>query len=329
MHAKDLLRRYWPLVTVLLLLIAALIRALATGAFFVNATEAPKPGALRPGDANYPSPTENPVRVIQLLGSGLDLTNMSFAAIYVSDYKLCNFKVGLGVYSEYRLGSPIEMVRSGNSYRGTIEIDKFVPGHCGWHFERVDGQADGNSLQLASIAPGSSLPSAAVPMDYWCFTIVSEQKPTKKCESMATLRWPNSVRLISTEFFSRFGAFEQNDDAQRTILAETDEIRINLRDLNAIPGALVSADNLALRSEMEAAAGEAARAPPKAMARECLQSATDDYAKSHGKELVDPRLKQEQIRTLTNKCLKDLRLAVRGIGPMSSEQWPGFLKELE
>jgi hypothetical protein len=290
--------------------------------------QATKPGELKPGDANYPSPTANPVRVIQLLGSGLDLTNMSFAAIYGSDAKLCQYQIGLGVYGEYRLGSPIEMVRSGDSYRGTIVVDKFVPGYCGWHFERVDAQADGNYLQLASIAAGP-VASAATPVDYWCFTIVSEQKPTEKCESMAALRWPNSVRLITTGFFSKFGAFEQNDDAQRAIHAETNEIRINLHDLNAIPGALVSADNLALRSEMEAAAKEAARAPPKAMARECLQSATDDYAKSHGKELVDPRLKQEQIRTLTNKCLVDLRLEIRGIGPMSPEQWPGFLDELK
>jgi outer membrane murein-binding lipoprotein Lpp len=304
--------------------LGAAVLLLPVGCDLPQATETPK---LKPGDANYPSPTANPVRLIQLIGSGLDLTNMSFAGIYGSDAKLCQFEVGLGVYSEYRLAFPIEMVRSGDSYRGTIVVDKFVPGHCGWHFERVDAQAEGNYLQLASIAAGP-VASAAVPMDYWCFTIVSEQKPTKKCESMAALRWPNSVRLISTGFFSRFGAFEQNDDSQRAILAETNEIRINLHDLNAIPGSLVSADNLA-RSEIEAAAKEAARAPPKAMARECLQRATDDYAKSYGKELADPRLKQEQIRTLTNKCLVDLRLEIRGIGPMSPEQWPGFLEELK
>ena len=328
MYAKDLLRRYWPLVTVVLLLIAALIRPLATGTFFISATEAPKPGVLKPGDPNYPSPTLNPVRVIQLLGSGLDLTNMSFAAIYGSDERLCNFQIGLGVYGEYRLASPIEMVRSGDAYRGTIVVDKFVPGHCGWHFERVDAQAGGNSLQLASM-PAGPVASAAVPMDYWCFTMVAEQKPTKKCESLAALRWPNSIRLISTGFFSKFGPFEQNDDGQRAILAETNEVRINLHDLNAIPGALVSADNSALRSEMEAAAKEAARAPPKAMARECLQSATDDYERFHAKEVANPHLKQEQIRILTNKCLVDMRLEIRGIGPMSTEQWPGFLEELK
>jgi hypothetical protein len=307
--------------------LGAVVLLLPVGCDLPQATETAKPGELKPGDANYPTPTANPVRIIQLLGSGLDLNNMSFAAIYDSDAKFCQYKVGLGVYSEYRLAFPIEMVRSGDQYRGTIVVDKFIPGHCGWHFDRVDAQVEGNDLQLASTAAGP-VASAAVPMDYSCFTMVSEQKPTKKCESMAALRWPNSVRLISTGFFSKFGASEQNDDARRAILPESNEIRINLHDLNAIPGALVSPDNLAMRSEMETAAKEAVRAPPKAMARECLQSATDDYARSQGKELADPRLKQEQIRTLTNKCLVDLRLEIRGIPPMSSEQWPGFLDEM-
>jgi hypothetical protein len=308
--------------------LGAVVLLLPVGCDLPQSTENSKPGELKPGDTNYPSPTVNPVRVIQLIGSGLDLTNMSFRVVYVSDPNLCQYKAGLGVYLKYGLAFPIEMVRSGDSYRGNIVVDKFVPGHCGWRFDRVDAQADGNYRQLASIAAGHDA-SAAIPVDYWCFMVVSEQKPTKKCESMDWLRWPNSVRLISTGFFSRLGAFEQNDDSRRAILAETNEIRINLHDLNAIPGALVSADNLALRSEMETAAKEAARAPPMAMARECLQSATDDYAKSHGKELADPRLKQEQIRTLTNKCLVDLRLEIRGIGPMSPEQWPGFLEMLK
>jgi Domain of unknown function (DUF4124) len=128
------------------------------------AVEAQKPSVLKPGDADYPEEAAKPTRVIPLVVTGHDGADMRFNAEWVSDEKLCGHQVGLGGYFPYSLTFPVAMTPSGDDYRGSIVVDRFKPGKCGWRFTSLSyGIAEGvqNALALPADHDDSAVPSAS------------------------------------------------------------------------------------------------------------------------------------------------------------------------
>jgi hypothetical protein len=276
------------------------------------ALEAQKPSVLKPGDADYPEEAAKPTRVIPLVVTGHDGADMRFNAEWVSDEKLCGHQVGLGGYFPYSLTVPVAMTPSGDDYRGSIVVDRFKPGKCGWRFTSLSyGIAEG--VQNALALPADHDDSAVHQREFWCYRVRFEDKPLHNCEDLALLKWSNAMRAVSPEFLSQFSHQQLSDSRPLKITTQTQEIRVSLHDLNGIPGALIPVgdrDAQIARANADRAAYE--KTPEYKDAR-CVEKENLDYVQSH-KPPPDAATYRAALVAIKQKCRAEF-----GLPPLSPQ----------
>lgn len=271
------------------------------------ALEAQKPGVLKPGDADYPQEVVKPTHVVALVVSGRDGADMRFNAEYVSDVNLCGHQVGLGGYFAYSLAFPIVMTRSADAYRGSISVDRFHSGKCGWRFSGV-GYGMAGGVQNVLAIPADQGDSAMPQREFWCYRVAYENKPLHECEQLALLRWSNAMRAVSPEFLSQFTHQQQSDSHPIKITTQTKEIRVLLHDLNTIPGALIPVGDRDAQIARAKADQEAVARTPEYKAYMCVQEDNLEYVKSH-KPVGDAATQRAALATIKQNCRVKFGLA--------------------
>ena len=271
---------------------------------------------LKPGDAKFPLETTNPKYVISFVVARLGLSNYRFDAEYASDVKLCAHPISSGGSSAYAIAIPIEMAPTQDGkFHGSIAIDKFRPGECGWKFRgmgytRPDGvgNALGSFTELPTVPPPPGTPH----IDMWCYRVTEGQfkSPDPGCEVLAELRAPNGLRRVSAEFMAGFPPEQLRARGWVPITTATKEFTVEFHDLNAIPGALVPVGD----REAQIKAAEEARADyetsPEGQAQQCFDRANVAYGQTRPPpDTATDHSQRDTVRTLRNKCRADFGLA--------------------
>lgn len=259
---------------------------------------------LQPGNARYPITVANPTTIIPLIVSGPDAVDMRFIAVYASDAKRCQHQLGLGVYGPFTLEFPIGMTRTDEGYRGTVTVDKFQPGNCGWQFAGVSYGLTGETV----LNPLTTLDEddvwhgpAESPRDFWCYRVSHDQHQVHACEELASIRWSNGIRAVSSQFLSGFTSQQLTEEHRLRITAQTKELRVNLHDLNAIEGALIPVGSIHDQSERAKAEEAAMKKSPEYRALECAQQANLEYLRSHHTP-PDAVAQKAEIKAEKKKC---------------------------
>lgn len=268
---------------------------------------------LKPGDAQYPLETASPKYVISFVVARLGLSNYRFDAEYTSDIKLCGHPVGSEGYSAYAIAIPIEVepTRDGK-FHGSIAIDKFLPGECGWKFRGMGYiRPDGVGNALGSF---TELPTApATPhIDMWCYRVTEGpfKSPDPICEILAELRAPNGLRRVSAEFMAGFLPEQQRARGWVPITTATKEFTVAFHDLNAVPGALVPVGDRAAQIKAAEEARADYEASPEGQAQQCFDRANVAYGQTRPPpDTATDHTQRDTVRRLMNKCRADFGLA--------------------
>jgi hypothetical protein len=270
---------------------------------------------LKPGDAHYPLETANPTHVVPFTVLSLELSNYKFNAGYGSDVKLCGHQIGLGGYFPYGLSIPVVMVPSEDGkYRGSIVIDKFQAGKCGWKFQGVAyarpdgvGNAVGVFKQRADFTPD------APHIDMWCYRVTEGKfkSPDPKCETLAMLRWPDAERRANPEFLAKFSHEQLDAKGAADITTETKELTVEFHDLNVIPGALIPVGDRAAQIKAAEEARATIEASPEGQARQCFERANLEYARTRPPpDTATDHTQRDTVLALKNKCRTEFGVAL-------------------
>jgi hypothetical protein len=274
---------------------------------------------LKPGDADSPVETANPVYVISLIAPKMDLSNYRFIAEYGSDVKLCGRQVGLGGYFADNVQRPIKMVREADdTYRGSFAIDEFQPGKCGWKFGGVAYVRPDGSGNAVGVFRQRSDSATAPHIDMWCYRVTEgeSKSPDPKCEILALLRWPDAERRANPAFLAKFSHEQLDANGAADINASTKELTVEFHDLNAIPGALIPVGDRAAQIKATEEARAAIEASPEGQARQCFESANLAYARTRPPpDTVADHTQRDTVMALKNKCRADF-----GLAPLNPEQ---------
>jgi hypothetical protein len=142
---------------------------------------------LKPGDPDYPMVNDHPGQVVQFTAIVPPTLPNELRIFYSVDFITRNNPDGtLLAYEspspkcrwkptdEFYVELPIQLKKEGNTYRGSIALDYFQPGSCGWHFSQMRSPIvrnpvisygnifHGRPVDLAKITPILRDPSAGL-----------------------------------------------------------------------------------------------------------------------------------------------------------------------
>jgi hypothetical protein len=99
---------------------------------------------VAPGTSNYPQKNAGPIRQVSIRGTVAPTLKIALSAIYQGKvaadcYKTTVFsgEIFEGQTNPLQVTLPLSVSRDGDKFSATIEVDRFVPGKCGWHFTGV------------------------------------------------------------------------------------------------------------------------------------------------------------------------------------------------
>jgi hypothetical protein len=168
---------------------------------------------VKSGDVDYPVRNARPVRMLRLIGVLPSTLHIRFLLSYAVDAGSeksaladhCRFADRSGILRPLSIRQPLMVTRTGNRYSGSISLDAYLPGRCGWHLEAVgfsvmngigpfaerwfghvyDGPLD--TPHLGDIYEGA--------VDEWCKKnpFPSDPKHPEECDSVSTIRTLLSV----------------------------------------------------------------------------------------------------------------------------------------
>jgi hypothetical protein len=214
-------------------------------------------GPLKPDDPDFPVLNPNPVHKLRLVVSGLEPGKGRFTAHYLTDPRACGQQAGAGGYYAEGKTDAIDMspatrksddpVGTANESVGWVVIDKYLPGHCGWGMQLIgykigrtkaedtEGQLIVYSAQIQPSKPKT------YQWDFWCYKSLKDFKtndPT--CEPLWMMLTSNGVQRHATKAFaSNFSSQQRGIYPQGPFDDATEKLRVQIHDIEAIPGALV------------------------------------------------------------------------------------------
>lgn len=155
-------------------------------------------GNVEPGDRNYPALDPNAHENISVTGLIPEKWGLHIRVTYypreggiqnpITGGLVCGWSVGLGASRPYHVDFELPVVRSGNTFATTIPVDRYRPGHCGWHLSDLaftvakNGEAPTNGMlaQAASDLVRSNSPEGEgnrhTQRDLWCWDNPLEQR---------------------------------------------------------------------------------------------------------------------------------------------------------
>jgi hypothetical protein len=244
-QARDMLRGYWPWITVALLIIAGLIHAWVTGTFQI----APEPpggfkNIIKPSDANYPKLNPLPQRVVTISGTMPGNLPIQLIAVYwtttpnpeLPNHERC-FRPGfLTPGRPLFIAHPLPLVKANGKYEVKVTVDKYEPGYCRWQLQTVvyvlgdQGSRVGNDIFDSGVYPptivfGEPTPSFPFrgPLNVWC----GKRPDWEFCST-----WGGVARNQLTEDVP---ADERNNQSQTLLTSDMSTTVVNFHDFDALP----------------------------------------------------------------------------------------------
>jgi hypothetical protein len=114
--------------------------------------------ALHPGDSEYPVANPAPTQVVQFTATVAPTISAQFAARYFIDFRtydegtpFVHTRPPSGCHwnqtdAFYLPALPLQLEKSGRTYRGSFALDRFQRGACGWHFARIESPTLANPI---------------------------------------------------------------------------------------------------------------------------------------------------------------------------------------
>jgi len=100
---------------------------------------------VAPGSSKYPEPNPRPHGVVMIRGTIAPTLTIAMSTIYRSMvakdcWTSAWFSAGEfeGAPQPLKLAVPMSVTRDGKSFSAALEVNRFLPGQCGWHFEAVE-----------------------------------------------------------------------------------------------------------------------------------------------------------------------------------------------
>ncbi len=156
---------------------------------------------VKPGDVDYP--LENPgathaVQFIAIIPSTLSLRFWYgyHASVDQEDTETgntaCQRQKGEEIPIPVYVDLPMQLVQTGDTYRGTLVVDRFVPGSCNWVLSGIAVQSDeprSNGTQLAVVYEHDGDTAPDYHLDEWCIRApeFDPQRP-EICLSLSALQ---------------------------------------------------------------------------------------------------------------------------------------------
>jgi hypothetical protein len=105
------------------------------------------------GSSKYPAANPGPRRVVLIRGTIAPTLTMAMSTIYRSMvekdcWTSAWFSAGEfeGAPQPLKVAVPMSVARDGNSFSAALEVNRFLPGKCGWHFASVEAQVSNGHL---------------------------------------------------------------------------------------------------------------------------------------------------------------------------------------
>jgi hypothetical protein len=198
----------------------------------------------KPGDKDYPVENSHPAHIIQFSATVPQSLSVSFRVTYLADpaaggspdnANTCVRTAGLAVAAPFGVYLPLRLTQDGNTYRGAIEVDHFLPGTCNWHIAFVEYHEAHSSLPLDRIAQfGDQYPFQ---LDYqlhlWCIKDLHSTDANHPELCGTPMEFANYIR---SDYIERIPADERKSyraDARPS----TKSITVSFHDLNSLTDA--------------------------------------------------------------------------------------------
>jgi hypothetical protein len=214
-------------------------------------------GALKPGDPDFPELNPNPVHKLRLVVSGVELAKARFTAYYITDQRACGQQAGAGGYFAEAKSDAVDMssatkkvddpTGASSESVGWVVIDKYLPGHCRWQILKVGykiGRTKEEDIEQQLIVYSSQIQPTKPKIyqwDFWCYKSLKVFKTNEAtCEPLWKMLSRDGVQRHATNAFaSSFNSQQRGMYALGPFDDATQELRVQIHDIEAIPGALV------------------------------------------------------------------------------------------
>jgi hypothetical protein len=202
---------------------------------------------IKPGEPDYPAKNPTPTHLIQFTAKIPATLSVEFAAGYrasanagsgISSGIACQREVGLGVSSPLSLSVPIDLTRSGDSYRGTFAIDWFQPGRCDWGFQGLgyalqNAWPQGGAIAFIggrSAGQGEGISAVEMRVDVWCVKDPKAPDPVhpERCAGLQQIKNGFSV----PDIVSRIPPAERGDNVPVTLTSDIRVLTVHFHDLD-------------------------------------------------------------------------------------------------
>jgi hypothetical protein len=203
-----------------------------------------RPGELKPGDLDYPIENPTATHIIQFIAIVPPTLSLRFwygyrAAVEQEDTDVgdtaCQRQTGPETSVPVYVALPMQLIETGDSYRGTVVVDRFAPGGCNWAFAGISVLSENppsHGTLLAGIYQDDGATAADYHIDEWCTRAPAfdPQRP-EICLSLNALQ---RLKLgISSDFIKTVPLTERDDGRAVHVGPNTRTITVRFHDLDA------------------------------------------------------------------------------------------------
>lgn len=204
-----------------------------------------KSAEVKPGDVDYPLENPNATHIVQFIAIVPPTLSLRFWYGYLAsvdnediemgDDTACQRQAGPGLSAPVFVDVPMQLVRTGDTWRGTVVLDRFAPGGCNWAFAGISvlsANPPSNGTQLATGYQdgGGTLPDYH--LDEWCISAPRfDPHCPEICLSLSALQ---HLKIgIPPDFMKTVAPAERDDGRAVHIGPNTRTITVKFHDLDA------------------------------------------------------------------------------------------------
>jgi len=209
---------------------------------------------IRPDESDYPQLNPHSARTLEIVGTmpkelRIELL-IAFRAVGAaeggpSSGKYCGYKQNSESFPDFSVREVAPIVRVGEGFHATVQLDKYLPGRCQWHFDGLGYRVNGGTGVLSEesyAAPiearsGTMDPDRAYrgQIDEWCKLAVTGNKddPTAatpvRCGYLVTLQL---AAKIDPAVIARIPLAERNREPRTWIFPDTKKVEIDFHNID-------------------------------------------------------------------------------------------------
>jgi hypothetical protein len=202
-----------------------------------------KLGELKPGDVDYPLENPSATHVVQFIAIVPPTLSLRFwygfrPSVDQEDTEMgdpaCQRQTGLETSVPVYVDLRMQLVKAGDTYRGTVVLDRFAPGSCNWAFAGISVLSDNppsHGTQLAAVFQDDGGTAPDYHLDEWCTSAPAfdPQRP-EICLSLNALQ---RLKIqISPDFIKTVPLTERDDGRPVHVGPNTRTITVKFHDLD-------------------------------------------------------------------------------------------------